>query len=205
VELLITALGIILAILGIIFSGPIWQRFHDRWFRYKGRISWNDFFAKLRDPRVLSAIVKDGRKPDIIIGVNSGIVPAAIIAFNYEITRLFYLSTMPAYDKRGHRIALDIDLSGINIEGKYVLIVDDQYVSGETMRIVRDAVEELPGAETAVIKTFAVYAHDTPTRPISLDIQPPGRVSTLIPKAPWIFSATVDKHYLERSRKEDVH
>jgi hypoxanthine phosphoribosyltransferase len=186
----------------IALSGPFVWIVRERWFHWKKQISWRQFYSKLSAPRVRVAIELNGRKPDMIIGVNSGIVPAAILTYNYQIEKLIYVSSMPGYDARGHRMSCDVSLADLNIAGKYVLIVDDQYYSGDTMRAVRDEVVKLPGADQATVYTFAVFAYDTPARPLVLDVAPLGRVNGVLARVPWAFSPEIERHYWERNRKE---
>lgn len=188
----------------IALSGPFLWIVRERWFRLKRRISWRSFYSKLSNPNLRAAIEIDGRRPDIIIGVNSGIVPAAILAYNYQICDLIYVLSMPIYNASWDRQCHNIHFPKVDITEKYVLIVDDQYYSGDTIRAVREEVGRLPGADHAMIKTFAIFAYDTPARPVRLDIQPLGKVQGVLAKAPWVFSQDLERHYLERNRKETL-
>lgn len=198
-DIIFLAIGITAS---IFLSGPFAWVVRVIWFRWKRRISWRSFYSRLSSSEVRAAIEEGGQKPDIIVGVNSGIVPAAILAYNYQVDTLRYILSMPAYNAAGNRLSQDIELSGLDIRDKYVLIVDDQYYSGDTMRAVRERVEQLPGADRARIRTFAVFVYDTPARPVCLDIQPPGKVRGILAKSPWAFSQEIERHYLERTRKD---
>jgi hypoxanthine phosphoribosyltransferase len=185
-------------LVSIVLSGPFIYLATRFYYRARKRISWAAFFGKLASANARAKILVNGRKPDIIIGVNSGIVPAAILAFNYQIAALRYLLCMPNYSPEGDRLKSLIDLGDLKIAGKYVLIVDDQYYSGDTLREIREAVAQLPDAATATIRTFAVYAYETDAKPVRLDIPNLGWVSGVLAKAPWAFSDEVARHYLER-------
>jgi len=168
------------------------------WHRVNREISWRRFYAALRDPRALSEI-NNGKIPDVIIGVNSGIVPGSILALNYFVRDLVFVHTMPEYDKAGNRVTppgLDTIKS---IAGKYVLIVDDQYYSGDTMQSVYNSVAALPGADTATIRRFAVFVYASPARPVHLEVPAPGRIRGVLATVPWVFTDVLKKHYYDRS------
>ena len=186
-------------IVSVVLSGPVIWFFSIVYYRAKRRISWASFFKKLSSPDLRAQIMVNNRKPDIIIGVNSGIVPAAILAFNFQIDTLRYLQCMPDYST-GDRETPAIDLSGLNVAGKEVLIVDDQYYSGGTLRDVLHAVKQLAGADPKRIRTFAVYAYDGPSHPVRLDIKNLGRVTGVLARVPWVFSDEIAHHYRERNR-----
>lgn len=168
------------------------------WHRLNRQISWRRFYAALRDPRALSAI-NGGKTPDVIIGVNSGIVPASILALNYFVRDLVFVHTMPEYDNVGNRVTPPGLTTIQSIAGKYVLIVDDQYYSGDTMRSVYNSVAALPGADTATIKRFAVFVYESPARQVHLDVRAPGRIRGVLATVPWVFTDALRKHYHDRS------
>jgi hypothetical protein len=79
--------NILVGILASFLSGLIFSRtFQDLFLRMQRRISWNTFIKALTDSRVLRDL--DRIAPDLIIGLNDGIVPGAILARNLQINDL---------------------------------------------------------------------------------------------------------------------
>jgi hypothetical protein len=89
--------------------------------------SWQEMFSYLTESGVQGSI---GR-PDVIVGLNDGIVPAAILARNLGCTTLAYLSLEHNGSTNAGTLTLDI-------AGKTVLVVDDQLYSGRTMEKAAD-------------------------------------------------------------------
>jgi hypoxanthine phosphoribosyltransferase len=169
--------------------------------RLNKTISWRQFFKGLSDPAIQNQIVPGGRAPDVIIGVNSGIVPASILALNLFVSKLVFIHTMPEYDQVGVRATPPketLDKIG-NISNLRVLIVDDQYYSGDTMAAIFALVKSLPGADSATIQRFAVSAYKSITKKVNLDVQPRLQINGVLKKVPWVFSDRLKAHYRDRN------
>ena len=99
-------------------------------------------------------MIEDGYKPDCIVGLmRGGIIPARIMADRLEIWMDFYGLTAKYYDGVNQtRDTVQLDhFDHSNVKGKKVLIVDDIWDSGKTMRAV---LEHLKGID---IKTATLF------------------------------------------------
>lgn len=67
------------------------------------RLTWRAFLKTLTSDDVLVHFGEPKHKPDILIGVNDGIVPAAILAVNYDVPELHFLHIPAEFNGNGTR------------------------------------------------------------------------------------------------------
>ena len=164
------------------------DRFREYILRKRIIISWKNFFNTLTDERVVSILTNKETKPDIIIGLNNGIVPASIIATNLGIEELYYYHMFPSIDNKGCRSNLvNINNRNLDLSEKKVLIVDDQTYTGESMNTLYNHLLTMKGAKAENIKRFAVFKYQSNIHNPRLDIPAPGKISGAIKKIPWSF------------------
>jgi len=178
-EWLGVAVGCAVTFLVGLVSSPF---FHDFLLRRCRRISWRRFMKSLRHPHVLKALHRAG--PDLIICLNDGIVPGAILARNLQINDVVYCRV----ENPGKDDQFIHGLENVEIMNRRVLLIDDQILSGENMKAAYGAIKNLPNAESARISRMAVFQYDSPPTPHSLEIPSVSKTKGKIKIEPWSFS-----------------
>ncbi len=174
---------ILLGVLASFLSGLIFSPyFRDLFLQVRRRISWNKFIKSLTDARVLRDL--GHAAPNLIIGLNDGIVPGAILARNLQINDLVYCRVENPDNANQYIHGLE----GINIANSRVLIIDDQILSGRNMAVAYHAIQRLHGAESASLFRMAVFEYDVPAICHTLEIRPIARTKGQIKLEPWSFS-----------------
>lgn len=191
INLLYFILGSLLTfLLSSYFKGLI-----ERWRR---RPSWNTFFKCLTDKRVLEPI--QAEKPDVIIGINNGIVPASILATNLGIEDLHYYHIFPEVDDDGTRKDPKFHELKCNLSGKRILIVDDQLFSGKTMDAMYRFVLSQPGVQKSKVVRLALFRQ--PLAIQELELPSPGILGGAIRRVPWSFTK---EHVFKTQRYKNHH
>jgi hypoxanthine phosphoribosyltransferase len=183
---MITLGNVISLIIGIaatiLFSNVFWEFIKKK----QVIITWKNFFKTLTDEKFIRSISTENGKPDIIIGLNNGIVPASILATNLGVEEIYYYHMYPRIDRDGCRLNPIINERKIDLTGKYVLIVDDQSYMGKSMEALYDHLLTMKGADENLIKRAAIFEYEGIDR-VRLDIPAPGKIKGAIKKIPWSF------------------
>ena len=169
----------------VVFS----ERFKEYVKKRQVVITWKYFYRTLTNKKTLRLIQHPNNKPDIIIGLNNGIVPASIIATNLGIEELYYYHMFPLIDKNNCRIGHQpINERKIDLTGKRVLIVDDQSFKGDSMKSLYEHLLSMNGADPKLIKRYAVFVYKSEENK-QLDIPTSGIIDGPIKKIPWSFDS----------------
>ena len=99
-------------------------------------LSWNDVEQSCLS--IYSQMLQKNYRPDCIIGLlRGGVVPARIFSDYFDILLDFYALDVKLYDGiNSRKKEPEIKSFYGNVEGKRVLVVDDIWDSGKTMRAV---------------------------------------------------------------------
>jgi hypoxanthine phosphoribosyltransferase len=97
------------------------------------RKNWKDLEALVRSERVEALFAKS--PPDVIIGLNAGIVPASILGWNHNIDTVYYFQV--PY-RETNRKAVQVIGPDASLENQDVLIVDDQIYTGEGLERLKE-------------------------------------------------------------------
>jgi len=191
-EFIYFVIGIIVS---LILSGP-----GIEWFQsLRTRITWKAFIQSLRSPVIVEALT-GSNKPEVIIGLNGGVVAAAILALNYFIDECYFVNLLeyvgPTEKRPADPPRLDLPAS---IKGRRILIVDDQYISGTSMQLAVDALVSF-GVPRANIKRLAIFRYKVPGSGFSLDIPAPSLVTGRLKWAPWVISEQLERFYKWREK-----
>ncbi|MCD6464547.1 phosphoribosyltransferase [Candidatus Woesearchaeota archaeon] len=83
------------------------------------------------------AIIKDGYKPDLIIGLSrGGWVPARFIADELQLTTLASIG-VKSYEAVNKKTSVKLtERLGLSVKGKKVLVVDDIADTGDTLKFI---------------------------------------------------------------------
>ncbi len=176
------------------------------WFRelvakLTRRPSWRTFYRNLTTPDLIRYLSQEATRPDIIVGLNNGIVGASILATNFEIEELYYFHSFPKYLAGGGRVEPTFTPRDIEIADKNVLVVDDQIYSGGTMRALCQHLRSLEGGDTAKIVRFAVFRYKNPLWKEQLEIPSRGELTGAIKSVPWIL---VDAHEIRATHRDKL-
>lgn len=106
-------------------------------------------------------IANDGNSPDIIIGLmRGGIIPARLFSDHFGVLMDFYAIDVKYYDGIGQtKEAPIVDLFNMDINsfnGKKILIVDDIWDSGVTMKCVQSHFQNVD----AVVSSATMHARE---------------------------------------------
>ena len=107
---------------------------------------------------------------DYIIGVSrGGLIPAVMLSHKLGVRLLpvDYSSAKGAGDNVGSHLETSLDHSSVDLEGKSILIVDDIYDTGHT---IRDLVSHYIAGGTDSIDTAVIYYK---TQPDTMHLPPP--------------------------------
>lgn len=169
------------AILTIVFS-PWFKGLFEKW---RLRPSWKTFYKCLTNEKNISAIQEN--KPDVLIGLNNGIVPASILATNLGIESLYYFHNYPSVAENGTREIPKFHDIDIDLTDQKILIIDDQLHEGHTMdTFYRHLIENLKLNE-ANISRLALFKGRYSLQ--KLEFESPEKLRSPIRKVPWSFSS----------------
>jgi len=167
--------------------------------KVRRHITWRRFRRALKKTFVDEFEKLDWR-PDVIVGLNSGIVAAGILALNLRIPEIYFYNILPIF-RGGQRVQPAVPDKGISLAGKNVLLVDDQLYTGKSMdelynHLVRDA-----SAEPERIKRYAVFRFKSAAGRVQhLEIPEGGHVLGSVKGVPWIFAKDLERHWGRRER-----
>jgi hypoxanthine phosphoribosyltransferase len=135
--------------------------------------------------------VKD-YKPDILVALADGAVPAAIIVLNCRIPYLYFIDAPTG--SRSSKKEGNIETSSLpsTFNNKRVLIVDNHIYTGTNMRM---AVNEIQSRGAKEIKTLALFKHSVATAVFSPDYHA-YTVHGHVRSIPWSITDDHKKAYL---------
>jgi hypoxanthine phosphoribosyltransferase len=152
--------------------------------RWRLRPSWSTYYKCLAAKQVIEPI-RDF-KPNVIIGVNNGIVAASIIATNFAVEDLVHYHVFPEVDDYGCRRDPSFHELKMDLAGKRILIVDDQLFTGRTMDAVYRFVLSQKGVDRKNVYRFALFCSQLGSE--RLEIPSFGRLRGAIRRVPWSFT-----------------
>lgn len=154
-------------------------------------ISWKTFYRAFKKSNLFEKYEDPKKCPNIIIGLNNGIVPASIIATHCGVEDLKYFHMYPLLRKNGRRIPVKIIKKNLDLTNKKILIVDDQSYTGRSMHDLYNHLKTYKGFDTAKIEKFAVFEREyygSKGDGADLTIDAPGKIKGAIKKIPWSFT-----------------
>ena len=164
--------------------------------RIRKRLTWKAVMKALRNSSLKSQI--DKFKPDVIVGLNSGIVPASILALNYDIEELVFYNVLSEYDENGKEVETPIPDKEISFSGKRILLIDSQAYSGRSMnRLFRHLQTKNPEE----IKKLAIFKYLSVGSRLDLDFESPGKIKGQVKIEPWVFSSRLLHYYKHRGKR----
>lgn len=128
-------------------------------YSYEGRkgilpISWEDYFRLCKG----LALAISAYEPEIILGIARGGVYAATLLSHMLQTELYVIRiTRRVNDQVVYEMPVWIVTPPEAVRGKRVLIVDEICGEGTTLRMAKEAVEQLGARE---IRSAVLYAHE---------------------------------------------
>lgn len=168
---------------GVVVSYILSEPGQDRIERWRRRVTWRAFGTTVR--RSVTKLAAKDVKPDVIIGVNSGIVPASIMALNLRVNELRFLAALPSYVD-GKRVQDKFDATGWDLAGKRILVVDDQSYTGKSLEACVDHLVAL-GIPRADIDTHVLYQHRSGAGRSPVDVEPIHYVAGGVKVMPWVI------------------
>ncbi len=163
---------------------------------YRRRITWRMVMKAMQNPHLASQIQKVN--PDVIVGLNSGIVPASILAFNFKMEELVFYNVISEYDNTGKETEATIPNKEINYSGKKVLIIDSQVYSGRSMERLFLHIKEKGPKE---LHRLAIFQYLSPATRIDYELKSPATIRGSLKKEPWIFSLLLSHYYIYRAKR----
>lgn len=164
--------------------------------RLRRHITWRRFTSALR--RTYQDYLENGDwKPDVIIGLNSGIVPASILALNLRVPEIYFYDLLPRY-RDGHREQPEVQDKDLSLAGKNVLIVDDQVYTGRSMEMLYRHIIEKAHADPRCVKRHALFRFRSGAGPVELDIPSADHVLGKLKRVPWVFSRNLEPFWSQR-------
>ena len=126
-----TAVGIIgTAIIGYFFS----PSYRDRTLGRSRFIRWHSIDKAFELVGWLGRVRRSA--PTVIVAVNDGLVPAAIVARNLDVREVHYV--ISDYDGEGNPTDSTVNQLSGDFKNKNILLLDDQVYKGDSMRFVYD-------------------------------------------------------------------
>jgi hypoxanthine phosphoribosyltransferase len=123
-------------------------------------------------------------KPDVVIGLADGAVPAAVIALNCGIEFLYFIDARTSARKEGGGATLGLMGLPARLDNHRVLIVDNHIFTGTNMRA---AAEEVRSRGAKEVRTCAIFRHVYPSSIFKPDYYAREISGSIIP-IPWSFS-----------------
>lgn len=198
-------LALLYFVLGIVATVVLSSVFREFVARRRRRVSWSAFYRSLTAPSVLHEIEPPEKRPDVIIGLNNGIVPASMLATNFGIQDIYYFHMFPELGPDGYRRQPKLKPRGLDLAGKRVLIVDDQSYTGKSMEALYRHLISQEGAEPEKVVRFACFEYHSMIDVVPLDIRAPHRTRGAIKRVPWSFSDEHRRHYWPRNRRGEAN
>jgi hypoxanthine phosphoribosyltransferase len=164
--------------------------------RLRRGISWRQFTRALEHE--IAELEAGDWKPDVIIGLNSGVVPASVIALNLRVQSLMFYDCLPRYVK-GQRVANEISPRPVDLGGQNILVIDDQAYTGRSLETLYKHLVTEANADPSRVKRMALFTHSSGAGPIELDFPPFARVSGRVKRMPWVISPGIRPFWEERT------
>jgi len=145
----------------------------DITYRY---LSWGDIEKACLS--IYANMCRDNYAPDVILGLlRGGVVPSRIFLDFYQITIDFCSIDVKLYDGINLKKPSPKIKSFLNddIEGKKVLVVDDIWDSGKTMKAVLDYLKN----HNTQVTTATLYFKET-------EVGQPDYYANVVPKEEWL-------------------
>lgn len=177
--------NVLFFLLGSLVTFLLSPWFKEALERWRRRPSWDAFMHCLKDSEVLDYCTK--LTPDVIIGVNNGIVAASVLATNFGIENLFYFNVYPELDADSTRKDPKCPPIPIELASKRILIVDDQLYTGRTMDAVYRHVLAQPGVRREMVARLALFRSILVSA--RFELKSPGRLSGSIRRVPWSLTS----------------
>ena len=185
--------GLTYFLLGVIITILSSHWFQEYIKKKKRVISWYEYSRALKNKELLALFEDENTRPDILIGLNDGIVTAAILATNFGIEEIYYTHIFPIYDDHGERIHPKIKLNNLDLRDKLVLIVDDQAYSGRSMEALYNHLQTMDANENTQILRFVLFKHDSPGVGPCADITCSKEIKGSLKSVPWFLCAVHKK------------
>jgi hypoxanthine phosphoribosyltransferase len=183
---------------GVIISYLLSQPGLELLRRLRRQVSWRHFHHAVEE--TLRQIKAEGWRPDVIVGLNSGIVPASIIALNLRVDQLYFYDILPQYRGR-NRINGTIRDKHINLSGKNVLVIDDQAYTGRSLESLVQHLTAHAAVDPDRLKRKALFVHASGAGPVELDLPSAFSIYGRVKKMPWVISEEIKPFWEDRSPK----
>jgi len=164
--------------------------------RLRRHITWKRFGSALKST-FRNYLEHSEWKPDVIIGLNSGIVPASILALNLRVHDIYFYELFPLY-RDGRREQGEVQDKGIDLSGKNVLIVDDQVLTGKSLEALYRHIISRAKADPKRIKRLALFRFRSGAGAVELDIPCADYILGSLKREPWIFARDLEPFWNER-------
>lgn len=171
-------------ILGVIVSYLLSEPGLARIDRARRKVSWRAFGATVR--RSVVRVASSDFQPQVIIGLNSGIVPASIIALNLRVADLYFFEALPLYENGVRKQTEFRDIPNLDVSGKRVLIVDDQAYTGRSLDAMVLYLEG-KGAQRELIQTHVLYEFRGGAGGASVSLPAIHSVQGKVKRMPWVI------------------
>lgn len=169
--------------------------------RLRRHITWRRF-RKALGKTFHEHLEKSDWRPEVVVGLNSGIVSASILALNLRVPEIYFYDILPTY-RHGRREQSPVLKKAINLAGKNVLIVDDQLYTGRSMEKLYSHLVAEAGADPERIRRYAVFRFKSAAGPIHhLEIPEGGHILGSVKRVPWIFAKDLEHHWGVREPME---
>ncbi|WP_238019957.1 phosphoribosyltransferase family protein [Dactylosporangium sp. AC04546] len=167
------AVGIVGLVVGVLALFPIT-------LRVRRRYAWRSVLAGVK--RLAPEVQRF--RPDAVVGLADGAVPAAILALNYRVQRLYFVDAPISGRRTGRGAELCLDGLPDDLSGMRVLIIDNHVYTGSNLA---EAVRQVRGRGAAEVVTMVVYRHVVAAPVAVPDHAAYDFADRLIP-IPWSFS-----------------
>ena len=163
--------------------------------RLRRHITWRRFASAVRC--TLNHLENSDWRPNVVIGLNSGVVPASILALNLRVPEIYFYELLPRYrdGQRYQEVAQD---KHIDLSGKNVLIVDDQAYTGGSMDALYKHLIANAHADPQRVKRCALFEFRSGAGSPRLDIPAAGYVRGNVKRVPWVFSRDLEPFWSQR-------
>jgi len=178
-------------LIGILLTLVISQPGLELVQRLRRRITWRRFTKGVRN--TLAELERQGWTPDVVVGLNSGIVPASILALNLRVRDVLFYESLPEY-RDGRRQVGQIEDKQVDLSGQDILIVDDQAYTGRSLDDLYKHLVTAAKADPSRVKRHALFTYEAGAGPVEMEIPAYGRVRGGVKEMPWVISGKI-KHY----------
>lgn len=192
----VTMLELIFFLIGVALAVALSQPGIEYVQRLRRHITWRQFQRAVTI--TLTQHLSGEWSPDVIVGLNSGIVPASIIALNLRVSEIYFYDCLPEY-RQGVRVDGYVQDKDIDLSGKNVLIVDDQAYTGQSLEMLYRHLTTDASADPKRTKRHVLFVHKSGAGPIQVDIPPSGSVLGGVKRMPWVISDRLRVYWEHRT------